>query len=316
MIFIVGSNADPHIKSVAKHLTDLGANYLILDRFDFEAASGSHILKFGNGNILHVGVGASSENISAIWWRQKPPFVVPSENVSDYYDSVFTSQEWTHVIRFLEHKFQNTFAINDAHKAAIANNKIHQLDFASSHGFRVPKTLITNNHNAVEKFIDEVIPNDVIFKTLNAYMNPVGILTYTSYINKELILQKKASISVAPGIYQEYIKKKAELRIMIVGDEVFSVKIFPTEENALDWRKDIFEDIYETYSLPQDISNKILELHKAFGLFYGAYDFILNEEDEYIFLEVNPAGQWLWLERRLSLPISERIAAALFNAGK
>ncbi len=316
MIFIVGSNEDPHIKSVANHLSYLGAKYVILDRFNFEAASGSILQKFGNDNMLHLGAGTSCEEISAIWWRQKPPFVVPSERVSDYYDSVFTSQEWTHVLRFLELKYKNTFAINDASKAAIANNKLYQLDLAKSLGFSVPKTLITNNYNSVNKFIEEAGSHKVIFKTLNAYMNPTGILTYTNLISKELILEKKASISIAPGIYQEFVNKKIELRITIVGQEIFAAKVLPIEGNTLDWRKDVFEDIFETFTIPQTFKNKLLELHKAFGLFYGAYDFILDDHNNYVFLEVNPSGQWLWLERKLNFPISVRIAEALFFANK
>lgn len=79
----------------------------------------------------------------------------------------------------------------------------------------------------------------------------------------------------------------------------------------MDWRKDQLHVEYELFELPKDIKNNLLKLHQAFGLFYGAYDFIVDQSGDYHFLEVNPAGQWLWMEEILKLNISEHLAQAL-----
>jgi len=315
LILIVGTISDPHVKSVVNEISLMGTEYVILDRFDFAAKTGTVSLTITSNAELTVGSGPVLECVSSIWWRQKPPFKIPSETVSDYYDSVFSTQEWANIQRYIEYKLQGVFAINDVGKSAIANNKLYQLEKAASVGFKTPRTVVTNNFKAVEDFIYLVSPSDAIFKTLTPYMNPTGSLTYTSVINKETILEKKDSISVAPGIFQEYIKKKTELRITVVGSNIFAAKVNTPAgiEKQVDWRENIFEDIYEIFNTPEAFNNRLISLHRVLGLVYGAYDFILDEDDEFIFLEVNPSGQWLWLEKKLNFPISKSIADLLIS---
>ena len=83
-----------------------------------------------------------------------------------------------------------------------------------------------------------------------------------------------------------------------------------------DWRKDQINIDYEIFELPKGIQQKLLNLHQKFEMFFGAYDFIVDPKGEYYFLEVNPAGQWLWLEEILNLSISESIAEALIDNTK
>lgn len=59
----------------------------------------------------------------------------------------------------------------------------------------------------------------------------------------------------------------------------------------IDWRRDVFADIYSAHTLDHDVKSRLLALHKRFGLFYGAYDLIVDEEENYFFMEVNPSGQ-------------------------
>lgn len=314
MILIVGAYVDPHITSVTNHLEELQAEYIILDRFDYKNSS-SYSIKFAENAVLHLGAGQHSSHITSVWWRQKPPFIVPNESVSEYYDSIFSNQEWNHVHKYLEYKLSGIFSINDPITTLPVHNKLYQLEIANSLGFKTPRTIFTNNPNKVIDFIEEVEPCKTIFKTLTAYMNPTGNLTYTTVVDKSMVKAKNDSITIAPGIYQEYINKKFELRITIVGSDVFAVKILaPVESSSvIDWRSSISKDIYEDYQLTEALQSQILELHLRFGLVYGAYDFIIDDQDNLVFLEVNPSGQWLWLERRLNHPISKKIAQILLD---
>ena len=115
-------------------------------------------------------------------------------------------------------------------------------------------------------------------------------------------------------IFQQYLEKDFELRITIVGEQVFAVKIHSqkNKKTELDWRKDQLHVEYELFKLPDHIKIKLLKLHQAFGLFYGAYDFIVDQGGDYHFLEVNPAGQWLWMEEIIQLNISEKLAHGQF----
>nr|QJS06271.1 ribosomal peptide maturase, rimK-like ATP-grasp domain protein [Pedobacter sp.] len=303
---------DPHVTSVTSHLEKLGAEFIILDRFDFEK-SGSIAISFAQNAALHLGAGRHLTEVSSIWWRQKPPFIVPSEKISEYYDTIFATQEWNHIQRYLEYKYRNVYSINNPSATLMVHNKIYQLEIASEAGFIIPKSIFSNNPKQIDAFVLSIEPEKAIFKTLTAYMNPTGLLTYTTIVDRSMINNKKGSIALAPGIYQEYSKKKFEVRVTVVGIEVFAVKINPPVDSdaSIDWRSGITEDIYEKYELPTNVKSQILELHARFGLVYGAYDFILDENDNFIFLEVNPSGQWLWLERRLNMPISYNIANLL-----
>ena len=69
--------------------------------------------------------------------------------------------------------------------------------------------------------------------------------------------------------------------------------------------------MYTVQQLDEPFAERLLALHRKLGLYFAAYDFIVNEVGDPVFLDANPTGQWMWLERRLDLPISERIAAAL-----
>jgi glutathione synthase/RimK-type ligase-like ATP-grasp enzyme len=111
-------------------------------------------------------------------------------------------------------------------------------------------------------------------------------------------------------IYQEYIPKSFELRVTCVGRRIFAAKIL-SQDNArtvVDWRRDQFNLNYEATTLPEKVERKVIRVLKELGLHFGAFDFIVTPEGRCVFLEVNSSGNWLWLEDRLPLPISNAIA--------
>ena len=132
-------------------------------------------------------------------------------------------------------------------------------------------------------------------------------------MTEEDVRQKSKNIEQAPCIFQEYLDKDFELRITVVGDQVFPVKINSQKNSKtkFDWRKDQTHVEYELFVLPEELKTKLLRLHREFKIVYGAYDFIVDPKGTYYFLEVNPAGQWLWMEEVLGINISETIANAL-----
>jgi D-alanine-D-alanine ligase-like ATP-grasp enzyme len=53
---------------------------------------------------------------------------------------------------------------------------------------------------------------------------------------------------------------------------------------------------------------------EVFGLNYGAVDMILTPDDRYVFLEINPAGEFFWLElKNPKFPVSAAIADVLLG---
>jgi glutathione synthase/RimK-type ligase-like ATP-grasp enzyme len=312
VILIIGAKTDPHVVSVARALNEGGHNYFVLDIFSPDSVGleveVSKDIWLKLGNCQHP-----LSEIKSVWWRQKPKFVVPSESVSDLYDYHFVAKEWNHVQDYLADVLGSRYCINPRPAATRANNKLFQLQCAEEIGFFVPRTLVSNCKDAIRTFIKSFENKRVVFKTLTPYMNPIGLLTYTTAITESEIDCLTQSLSVSPGIFQECVDKEYELRVTVVGEDIFAAKINcrTSPDTEIDWRKCIFDDIYEDYALSQEFRTKLLALHKKFGLIYGAYDFAVKASGTLAFFEVNPSGQWMWLENKLGFPIGGRIASKL-----
>ncbi|MNT18172.1 hypothetical protein D3C72_1533580 [compost metagenome] len=112
-------------------------------------------------------------------------------------------------------------------------------------------------------------------------------------------------IGLEPSYFQEYSSKSGgEYRVTIVDREFVAVRI--DSDHPVDWRKNNAFNRYELVDFPHSIIQKCYNLMDRLGISFGAFDFIYNGI-EYFFLEVNPNGQWLWLEQELKMPISELI---------
>ena len=106
---------------------------------------------------------------------------------------------------------------------------------------------------------------------------------------------------------------KVELRITVVGKNVFAAEIHSQQKEATrhDWRRDALALEHRNHPLPDDIKLKCIQLAKTFGLEFGAIDMILTPDGRYVFLEINPNGQWAWIEETTGLPISEALIELL-----
>jgi hypothetical protein len=314
MILIIGSAADPHIKAVCAQIDRLGAEYKILDLLDNKDNNGDGLeLPISERASLKIGkIKIDTSKLSAVWWRIKPVGQIPTGSITEYYDHRFCQREWTYLCNFLEMETSHIFSINERAKATKADNKLLQLRMAEHVGLKTPRTLVSNDPDAIVEFLSSRHSSAYIFKTLTPYMPPDGRITYTSIVKIEDIQENCATIRMAPGIYQELIAGKYELRLTVVGTEVFATRINHNSGIDVDWRREIYrDDIYESHQLSTKLRDQVLALHNTLGLFFSAYDVIIDTNDVPIFLETNPAGQWLWLERLLAHPISARIASAL-----
>jgi len=194
-----------------------------------------------------------------------------------------------------------------------------QLQKASELGFRIPKTLITNEPAAVLDFFEEC-HGKMISKTIHGNFFAGGGDTYyilhTSVVLQEH-LQRIERVRATAHLFQEYIEKKIELRCTIIGNTVLTVAITSQQGRCtqIDWRASYQDLRYSVYSLPAAIEKLCIQITQSFDLVYGAIDMIVTPNDEYVFLEINPGGQWEWLAAETGLPFAETIADVLI-AGK
>lgn len=101
----------------------------------------------------------------------------------------------------------------------------------------------------------------------------------------------------------------------VVGEHIFAAKINSqlSSESLTDWRAANNILPHEKIQLPNELESKCLELNRYFKLNFSAIDFILDTNNEYFFLEINPNGQWAWIEQLLEYPISKAITDILLE---
>ena len=197
-------------------------------------------------------------------------------------------------------------------------SKEEQLRIAVACGLKVPATCISNDAAAIRRFISSVNA-PVITKMQSSfaiYRQGVEHVVFTNAVD-ENHLQELESVQYCPMVFQERIEKQLELRVTIVGYEVFafSINSAVSERAATDWRKEgaALIQSWEPYRLPDEVQQKLLTFMDRYGLNYGAIDLILTPDNQYYFLEVNAAGEYFWLDELCDNAISRQIAQVLMG---
>lgn len=217
---------------------------------------------------------------------------------------------------------RTTTFINNPQAQQMAERKIFQLQMAADIGLTLPDTLVTNAPAAATEFFEAKTRDGdgVVTKLLGALsqtMNATGDFVYTSDVTRADI-DAIASLQYAPQIFQPKIEKARELRVIVVGERVFAgaIDTTGTKRGQTDWRRTEPEaDVHwENATLPREVAEQTVNLVRGLGLVCGAVDFIVTPEGEHVFLEINPAGEWGWLERDLGHDISGAIADRLVSA--
>lgn len=180
------------------------------------------------------------------------------------------------------------------------DSKEEQLKIGDKIGFKIPATCITNNPDEAKRFI--VKHKDVVAKMQTGfaiYEDGVENVVFTNVVNEDK-LEELDTLMYCPMQFQQKIEKKKELRITVVGRDVYAFEIDSQQSEAAktDWRKDGVNliDKWIPTELPQDIESKILELLDVYHVDYGAIDMIVSPEDDYYFIEINAAGEFFWLD--------------------
>ncbi|MBD1939414.1 MvdD family ATP-grasp ribosomal peptide maturase [Microcoleus sp. FACHB-68] len=197
-----------------------------------------------------------------------------------------------------------------------AENKQLQLQVARELGIDTPRTLMTNNPQSVREFAHECEGNLItkMHSYFAIYEEGVEKVVFTNPLTAE-DLENLDGLCFCPMTFQEHIPKALELRTIVVGKQLFTASIDSqsSEKARHDWRRQglALIDDWKPYNLPQRLEEKLLQLMSNFGLNYGALDLILTPDGRHIFLEVNPVGEFFWLELCPGLPISHAIADIL-----
>jgi len=250
-----------------------------------------------------------------------------TNNIIDFQgDNVFVNKymrgQWLHTLEIIREGVSNARWIsNFGAIERLRYNKAREMTLAKSVGmFDIPDTLITNDPDQARRFYYNH-GGDVIVKGLHHHLmsikNKVYMIHTRRLLQSDLSLLDE-SLVVAPCIFQKRMEKKCELRITVIGDQVFAAKLNLKSKQALEEDIHLCKssddiDIEPLFDLTDDVKNGVLMLVGALGLEYGSLDFIVDKNDKLIFLEVNPTGAWAYIEDATGMPITEAVTNLIIN---
>lgn len=299
-ILIISDYFDYHASSVKWGLEKLGAtvDYWCIPDFTELQTISAYPSRENPLFIQGPSFKLTGLNYKSVWLRRG---ICPaiSKNISEL-DAEYALREskilLSGVLSILSEK---CFSVNSIDSRQKYGNKLRQLTLANEVGFIIPDTIISNSPDEIRSFFN-YHGGKIIFKPLSfanwiTETGSAGI--YTSRVDYDH-LKDDLSISACPGIFQPEIDKKYELRVTVMGESIFAVELnTQAEKKSLDWRVDFKGNPpCRLYKLPREIEEKIRDFMRRSELVFGCIDFIVDNNGNYIFLEINEMGQFLWLD--------------------
>jgi hypothetical protein len=307
VILVLSHRGDDHAVRVLETLNRSGHPAVLFDTASFPQ-SATVAQRFSTGEagfeLVIDGRRLDLAECGAAWWRRPRPHALHAGLAPDV--ASFTYSECSEAI---EGMWAATPAVwvNEPALDETAHHKPYQLSIAASVGLPIPRTLITNDPGEARSFIDAVGPDNTIYKTFLA--------TEEHWRETRAIRQDELPlldhVRLAPVIFQEYVHAQADVRVTVIGDDVFPVEVTKAPHAyPVDYRVDMDAARFSATSLPDDLVDDLLSLLGRLGLRYGAID-LLRTADGYVFLEVNPAGEFLFVEDRSGVPLAAAMASYL-----
>ena len=265
--------------------------------------------------LTETGEQVSADEVRAVWARKlwSPRM---ADDLDERYRSMCASESSAALEGFLD-ALHDARWVNNLDRQRDAENKQRQLRVAARAGLRVPRTLVTNDANAARQFFAETESQTVakLLRPVAISMDAAEAFVYTNRVREEDLAGAEA-LRHSPMVFQELIPKAFELRVAYVAGKAFAGALNATGSSSgqTDWRRAAPDECHwRKAELPAEVTRSLQILMSELGLVFGAVDLICTPSGEYVFLEVNPSGEWGMLERDLGLPISEAIAEALLE---
>lgn len=311
-VLIVAPPDDPHATAVTRELDRLGTPWTALDLATLPGG-GSITLSFGRarapGLALRAGDRSSvaSGGVGAVWWRRPHPVVV--EGVADARLRRFAEREWRDATLGLWRGLDAAW-VNEPVAADLAAVKPWQLTVAREFGLAIPRTLVTSDAAAARAFLAR--EPRAVWKTLHS---EPGLWQPTRRVGAR---ERRAlsGIGRVPVVLQEHIPGVDE-RVTVVGNRVFPVEIDARKSrDPDDCRVDVDGCEIRPCSIPAPLARRLLAMTRRLGLAFAAFDLRRRPGGGHVFLEVNPAGQWLGFELRSGQPITTALAGLLTSSAR
>jgi glutathione synthase/RimK-type ligase-like ATP-grasp enzyme len=309
-VLIVSTIADAATDEVVRRLTarDIPLNRINTEDYPFSRTLAIHPNKEPGNDWFVIGDEPVTRP-TAVWYRR---LRTPSKPEA--------MDEGIHTFCLQETRATLLGGIMDlgarwmSHPSAVwqAEFKPFQLWKAAEIGLPIPHTVITNDPPKIRQAFGDFDGRMIVKPARSGHVIRGGreFAIFTSQVLKEH-LDYLESAKLSPAVYQELVPKASDVRVTIVGEKVFAAAIDSQSDPAamIDWRQTNNPRLpHRPVALPDRVKDLLLHMMDELRLAFAAIDMIQTPAGEYVFLEINPSGQWLWLDDMLDLGISDAVA--------
>ncbi|WP_434739517.1 ATP-grasp domain-containing protein [Micromonospora sp. SH-82] len=323
MILILTSPDDVHADAAEAELGRRGATWVRFDPADVPSRA-CLAVAVADGRVTRTLVRHADPDdcrprvvdldaVTAVWFRRPGTPVAPA-HLDDPY-ATFVVEESRQFVGDVWETLDVPALPAPRPVVLRAQQKVRQLQLAVRLGFDVPATVVGNDPDAV---LDLFGRTGGTLITKQVGLSAVGdeLMRYTEPVSHRDLVHVDG-VRHCPFIAQARVPKRVELRVTVVGDRVFTAAVDSQRSNHArhDWRRqDERNTPWSTYDLPEEVAARCVALTRLLGLRYGALDMIVTPDDRYVYIEINPSGQYLWVEEETGLPITAAVVDLLTEA--
>lgn len=321
MILLVTTSDDIHSDLVEEMLLGRNAHYFRFntDRLadDYSIGCGISAGKFFAEISDQYDRKIVSVDIRSVWYRRVR--VKPKLTLHGEYDiEEFTTNEYLGFIRnFLMSLSDARWMNNPKAVHFFQDYRMAQYMIALNAGLSVPDTLYTNEGEHIQRMFrrhKSLALKPIVKKHIkHRQSEDLTKIILTRKLEAQSFSPEQLAVSAknTPVQLQSYIPKCCEIRLTVIGKTLLACRIDSqaSDRTKEDWRRyDLSKVGHEIVFLPESVTARILKFMAEAALEFGAIDLIHTPDDKYVFLEINPAGNWHWIEKMTGLPIAKNIA--------
>ena len=324
ILFVAGESERYYFEPFVDACSEEKVRLLLLDPLRFPEEASFSARQGDDGNVegeidlIHLNgpyVGKQAEislaTIDVAWYLREG---IKDQNRPTDLESRFTYNETRQALRALFSVMSCRWVNERETVERVTSNKLLQQTKAIRCGLQVPRTIVSNQPNRVVGFSDP--QEGLLLKSLGYIkLDEEGRLAlYSERFSHEELSENPSAIQACPVFAQEYVQKHCEHRVMVIGSQILACRIDSqaSEKTRVDWRHYDFEHVeHRAITLPREVQEKLLSFMTSIDLRYGAIDMVETPEGDFVFLEVNPSGQWGWLTDIAKLPVPQAVASML-----
>jgi ATP-grasp ribosomal peptide maturase len=317
-VLVIADATDTTADDVCAVLADRGEAVFRCDTAEFPARLQLDAYLDGTrwrGHLVRNHERLDLDRIRSVYLRRPRPFEVPAH--------LTVAERW-HAATECRYGLGGCLTslpvpyLNHPSRSADCAYKPRQLADLAACGLTVPPTLVTNSAAAVRRFAAE--HGTLICKSIAASVLHTGDTAHVLYTRRLTRTDLTApggldGVDYAAHLFQPFLVSDCAVRLTVVGQQFHAVRIDAHSDRArTDWRADYDHLTYQVIELPEPVHTAVARYLKQAGLHYGAFDFLGHADGGLTALEINPEGNFAWLEEETGLQITASIADFLTRA--